>query len=213
MVADELAPATLKCRSGDTPESSQVIDQLASREMLPRNAPSSTAVSQRSAAEECRTRQTADSDASRRFGYSNNTPGDTLPDKYREDENLIKVVGRLSGDPQLNRTPYERPVVTFSLATEESYIDHSGGRQKRTLWYQVKAFGVIAEMAGKYLQKGSRIYVQGRLTTHDWTDRYTGKRRSAEVVVANLRFLDKGLGDIVLRDVLAQAEMTTGYEH
>jgi single-strand DNA-binding protein len=105
---------------------------------------------------------------------------------------VIGVFGYLARGPKLNRTRQARLVVTFPLASERSYMDHSGARRKTRLWFSVKGFGVVAEMAAKYLTKGSRIYAEGRLASRNWIDRRGKTRPFRELVASDFRFLDFG---------------------
>ena len=100
--------------------------------------------------------------------------------------NKITLVGNLGRDPELKHTPQGTPVCTFFIATNERRKDARGGEQKDvTTWFRVTLWGRQAETAAQYLQKGSRVYIEGRLQTHAWDDQQTGQKRYMTEVIAN----------------------------
>jgi single stranded DNA-binding protein len=88
----------------------------------------------------------------------------------------ILIIGYLGRDPELKYTPQGAVIAQFSIASSERWKDKNGELQERTEWFSVKAFGRRAEIAGKYLHKGSRVYLEGRKRTESWDDRKTGAR-------------------------------------
>ncbi len=105
--------------------------------------------------------------------------------------NKVMLIGRLGRDPEVRYSNGGDPVATFCLATSENWTDKRGEKQDRTEWHNVVIWGKLAEIAKKYLVKGSQIYVEGRLQTRDWTDRDGQKRKTTEVIVGYLTMLDK----------------------
>ena len=76
--------------------------------------------------------------------------------------NRAMVIGNLGGDPALRTLPSGQPVVGFSIATDESFIDQRGQKQDRVEWHQIVAFGRLAEVCNEYLKKGRQVYVESR---------------------------------------------------
>lgn len=108
--------------------------------------------------------------------------------------NKVILVGRLGRDPEVRFTSSGQPVANFSMATDETYKDRAGERQKRTEWHKIVVWGKQAEIAQKYLRKGSLIFLEGRIQTREYTDRDQNKRTSFEIVCSNFRMLG-GRGD------------------
>lgn len=108
--------------------------------------------------------------------------------------NKVILVGRLGRDPEVRYTSAGQPVANFSMATDETYKDRAGERQKRTEWHKIVVWGKQAEIAQKYLKKGSLIFLEGRIQTREYTDRDQNKRTSFEIVCNNFRMLG-GRGD------------------
>ncbi len=103
--------------------------------------------------------------------------------------NKVILVGRLGRDPETRYTGAGQAVANFSLATDESYKDRNGERQKRTEWHKIVLWGKQAEIAQQYLKKGSLIFVEGRIQTREWQDKEGQKRTSFEIVANNFRML------------------------
>ena len=105
--------------------------------------------------------------------------------------NKVILIGNLGSDPEVRYTPSGVPVANFSLATSESWSDRtSGERQERTEWHRLVVWRKLAETAGQYLKKGSKIYVEGKLQTRSWDDQSGQKRYTTEVVVNEMEMLD-----------------------
>ncbi len=103
--------------------------------------------------------------------------------------NKVILVGRLGRDPETRYTGAGQAVANFSVATDESYKDRSGERQKRTEWHKIVAWGKQAEFAQQYLKKGSLIYLEGRIQSREWQDKEGQKRTSFEIVASQFRFI------------------------
>ena len=103
--------------------------------------------------------------------------------------NRVILVGRLGRDPETRYTGAGQPVCNFSIATDETYKDRSGQRQKRTEWHKIVLWGKQAEIAQQYLKKGAQIYLEGRIQQREWTDKEGQKRTSFEIVANNFRML------------------------
>jgi single-strand DNA-binding protein len=85
--------------------------------------------------------------------------------------NKVILIGRLGRDPETRFTASGQAVANFSIATDESYKDRNGERQKRTEWHRLVVWGKQAEVVQKFLKKGSQAYFEGRLQTREWQDK------------------------------------------
>jgi len=108
--------------------------------------------------------------------------------------NKVILVGRLGRDPETRFTSGGQAVANFSVATDESYKDRNGERQKRTEWHKIVVWGKQAEIAQQYLKKGSLVFIEGRIQSREWQDKEGQKRTSFEIVANNFRMLG-GRGD------------------
>jgi single-strand DNA-binding protein len=98
--------------------------------------------------------------------------------------NKVQLIGYVGGDPTTHVATSGTAITNFSLATGESWTDkNTGKKQERTEWHRVTCFGKIAEIIAQYAKKGSRIYVEGKNRTREWTDDQGIKRYTTEVVV------------------------------
>jgi len=110
--------------------------------------------------------------------------------------NKVILIGNLGADPETRHTAGGSAVTNLSLATSESWRDkQSGDMQEQTEWHRVVMFSKLAEIAGEYLRKGSKVYVEGRLQTRKWQDRDGNDRWSTEVVANDMQMLDSRGGD------------------
>lgn len=103
--------------------------------------------------------------------------------------NKVILVGRLGRDPETRFTGGGQAVANFTLATDSTYKDRSGERQKRTEWHRIVAWAKLAEICQQYLKKGSLIYIEGRLQTREWEDKAGQKRTTTEIVASEMRML------------------------
>jgi len=103
--------------------------------------------------------------------------------------NKVILVGRLGRDPETRYTGGGQAVANFSVATDDSYKDKNGERQKRTEWHKIVVWGKQAEIAQQYLKKGSLIFIEGRIQSREWQDKEGQKRTSFEIVASNFRML------------------------
>ena len=105
--------------------------------------------------------------------------------------NKVILIGNMGSDPEVKYLPNGTPVANFSLATSEAWTDKaSGQKQERTEWHRLVLWRKLAEIAGQYLKKGSKIYVEGKLQTRSWDDPNGQKRSITEVVVDVMEMLD-----------------------
>ena len=110
--------------------------------------------------------------------------------------NKVILVGNLGTKPEVKNASNGNAICNLSVATSESWTDKSTGqKQERTEWHRVSLFGKLAEIAGQYLDKGSKVYVEGKLQTRKWQDQNGQDRYTTEVVVSGfngtLQMLDR----------------------
>ena len=103
--------------------------------------------------------------------------------------NKIIIVGNLGRDPELRYTPQGTAVCNFSVATTEKRKDKSGEFQDITTWFRVTLWDKRAEVAAKYLTKGSQVYVEGRVRVDEWTDRDGNNRYTLDVNGTDMQFV------------------------
>lgn len=104
--------------------------------------------------------------------------------------NKVIIIGNLGKDPELRHTPQGQAVANFPVATSENWNDKNGQRQERTEWHRIVVWGKLAELCGKYLAKGRKAYIEGRLQTRAWDDKDGQKRYTTEIVANTVQFLD-----------------------
>ena len=122
--------------------------------------------------------------------------------------NKIIIVGNLGKDPELRYTPQGKPVCDFTVATNERRKDKAGEMQEIATWFKVTLWEKQAETASKYLKKGSLIFVEGRLSLEEWTDRDGVNRSTLEIRNADMQFIGaRGDGGPNGRHDNATAEM------
>jgi single-strand DNA-binding protein len=109
--------------------------------------------------------------------------------------NKVILIGNLGRDPELRYTPGGQPVANFSIATSESWNKKDGsGREERTEWHRIVAWGRTAELCAQYLSKGRTVYIEGRLQTREWENKEGQKQRTTEIVANTVQFIGGGGG-------------------
>lgn len=103
--------------------------------------------------------------------------------------NKVQIIGHLGRDPEMRYTPSGRPVTTFSVATTRSWKTSDGERREETQWFNVVAWGSLAEICNQYLKKGRQVYIEGRLQTRRWEDDDGNKRSTTEIVAREMIML------------------------
>ncbi len=98
--------------------------------------------------------------------------------------NKVLLIGHLGCDPEMRYTPSGRPVTSFSMSTSRSWTSPEGERREETEWFNIVAWGNLAEICKQYLSKGHQVYIEGRLQTRGWEDE-TGKKHFRTEVVAS----------------------------
>jgi len=111
--------------------------------------------------------------------------------------NKVILVGNLGRDPETRFLPSGGAVTNIAVATGEAWKDkQTGEQQERTEWHRVVFFNRLAEIAGEYLKKGSKVYIEGSLRTRKWQDKDTGQDRySTEIVASEMQMLDSRGGE------------------
>lgn len=107
--------------------------------------------------------------------------------------NKVILIGRLGKDPNVRNTNSGTAVANFTVATEKSWKDNSGNRQKKTEWHNIVVFGKSVEnFVQKYLHKGNLVFIDGELQTRQWTDKKDNSTRYTTEVIANdIKILEK----------------------
>jgi single-strand DNA-binding protein len=103
--------------------------------------------------------------------------------------NKVMIIGNLTRDPEIRNTATGKNVASFSVATSLVWKDQGGQKQEKTEFHNIVAWGRLAEIVGQYLKKGSKVYVEGRLQTRDWTGQDGIKRYRTEIIAENMIML------------------------
>ena len=98
--------------------------------------------------------------------------------------NKVMVIGHLGRDPEMRYTPSGRPVTSFSVVTTRTWTSAEGERHEESEWFNVVAWGNLAEICNQYLGKSQQVYIEGRLQTRGWEDN-NGKKHYRTELVAN----------------------------
>ena len=103
--------------------------------------------------------------------------------------NKAIILGNLGGDPETRYTQSGTAVTTFSVATTDKWKGADGQMQESTEWHKCVVWGKLAETCSKYLQKGSRVYAEGKIQTRKWQDKDGHDRYTTEIIVKEIKFL------------------------
>lgn len=105
--------------------------------------------------------------------------------------NKVIIVGNLGNDPETKYMPSGNAVTNITVATSESWKDkQTGDKQEKTEWHRVCFFNQLAEIAGEYLRKGSKVYLEGSLRTRKWQDQSGADRYTTEIIASEMQMLD-----------------------
>ena len=105
--------------------------------------------------------------------------------------NKAMIIGNLTRDPEIRNTPSGTSVASFSVATNLIWTDQAGQKQEKVEFHNVVAWRRLAEICGQYLRKGSKVYIEGRLQTRDWTGQDGVRRFKTEIIAENMIMLDR----------------------
>lgn len=121
--------------------------------------------------------------------------------------NKVILIGNLGQDPEVRYMPNGGAVCNITVATSETWKDkNTGENQERTEWHRVVMFRRLAEIAGEYLKKGSKVYLEGRLQTRKWQDQQGQDRYTTEIVADEMQMLDsRGGGSADFRPAQSNA--------
>jgi single-strand DNA-binding protein len=106
-------------------------------------------------------------------------------------KNKVQLIGNLGANPEVKALTSGRKVANWKMATNEMYVNASGEKVNETQWHHVVAWGKLAELAEKYLNKGSEVAIEGKLTYREYTDASGAKRYFTEVVANEMLLMDK----------------------
>ncbi len=110
--------------------------------------------------------------------------------------NRVQLIGNLTRDPELRYTPTGAAVCSFGLATNRSWTTDTGEKHDETEFHNIVAWNKLAELCSQFLVKGRKVYVEGRLSTRNWTTQDNQQRSRTEVVIDDMILLDnKGAGE------------------
>jgi single-strand DNA-binding protein len=105
--------------------------------------------------------------------------------------NKVILIGNLGADPETRAMPSGMTVANINVATSENWKDKQSGENKeRTEWHRVAMFGRLGEIAGEYLKKGSKVYIEGSLRTRKWQDKQGNDRYTTEIIANEMQMLD-----------------------
>lgn len=105
--------------------------------------------------------------------------------------NKVMLIGNVGQDPDVRYLESQTKVASLRLATTEVYTTRNGERKENTTWHSIQCWRNLADLCEKYIRKGSQIYVEGRLTSREWTDQTGAKRISIEVEAQNIQLLGR----------------------
>lgn len=104
--------------------------------------------------------------------------------------NKVMIIGHLGKDPEIRTTQNGKKVATFNVATTEKFKDATGQRKESTEWHKVCVWMQLADIVEKYLKKGSKVYIEGKLQTRSWGDDNGQKRYMTEIIGKQMQMLD-----------------------
>lgn len=105
--------------------------------------------------------------------------------------NRATIIGNLTRDPEVRQTAGGQSVCSFGVATNRSWTGQDGKKQEATEFHNIVAWGKLAEICGQYLNKGRKVYVEGRLQTHDWEGQDGVRRYRTEIITESMIILDR----------------------
>ena len=110
------------------------------------------------------------------------------------DLNKAMIIGNLTRDPEVRTTPNGQSVANFGVATNRYWTDQAGAKQSAVEYHNVVVWGKLADICGQYLNKGKKVYIEGRLQTRDWEGQDGVKRNRTEIVANSMIMLSGGPG-------------------
>ena len=127
-------------------------------------------------------------------------------------KNKVQLIGNLGKAPEVRNTESGQKMARFSMATNETYTDRTGRKEKQTTWHNVVAWGKVAEIAEKFLTKGKEVAIEGKLVNRSYTDKDGIKRYVTEVQVNELLLIggEKPAAPAAVAGASARARMANG---
>ncbi len=104
--------------------------------------------------------------------------------------NKVMIIGHLGRDPEMRFTPNGKSVASFSVACDRNWKSADGEKHTETEWFNVVAWGDLAEISKQYLSKGSLVYVEGRLQTRTWSDNSGTQHKSVEIIARDILLIN-----------------------
>ena len=120
--------------------------------------------------------------------------------------NKVLLIGRLGHDPEMRYTPSGKPLTKFRMASDRSWTTSDGEKKSETEWFNVVAWGKLAEICNQYLKKGKQVYIEGRLHTRRWQDDKGINHSSVEIIAQEMIMLDGRPGDSMIEEPPAEDE-------
>ncbi|EFC51408.1 single-stranded DNA-binding protein [Neisseria subflava] len=120
--------------------------------------------------------------------------------------NKVILIGRLGQEPTIRYMPNGEDVCNFSVATSESWKDSNGQKQERSEWHNVTMYRKLAEIAGKYLTKGSQVYLEGKIQSRKYTDKNGMERTAYEIIANEMKMLGSNAQTPAQKPQQAQAQ-------
>lgn len=120
--------------------------------------------------------------------------------------NKVLLIGRLGQDPEMRYTPSGKPLTKFRMASDRSWTTSDGEKRSETEWFNIVAWGKLAEICNQYLKKGQQVYIEGRLHIRRWQDDEGHNHSAVEVIAQEMIMLDHRLGDAVAEEPPAEDE-------
>ncbi|MEE9599795.1 MAG: single-stranded DNA-binding protein [Anaerolineales bacterium] len=109
--------------------------------------------------------------------------------------NKVMLIGRLGQEPEMRYTPSGRPLTKLQIAVNRSWKSSDGEKKTETEWFNIVAWGKLAEICNQYLSKGQQVYIEGRLHTRQWQDDEGNNHSSVEVIAQEMLMLDSKFGE------------------
>jgi len=109
--------------------------------------------------------------------------------------NKVMLIGRLGQEPEMRYTPSGRPLTKLQVAVNRSWKSSDGEKKTETEWFNIVAWGKLAEICNQYLSKGQQVYIEGRLHTRQWQDDEGNNHSSVEVIAQEMLMLDSKSGE------------------
>jgi single-strand DNA-binding protein len=147
------------------------------------------------------------------------TSGNDMPGYFNKEIdmsrglNKVQIIGHLGRDPEMRYTPSGRPVTTFTVAVSRTWNTVDGERHNETEWFNIVAWGNLAEICKQYLNKGQQVYIEGRLQTRRWDDKEGVKHTSVEVVANEMMMLGERSDRRDQNNQVQPASESTSSEH